>query len=109
MLFACTFKPEYILHSTLISNNSEEDLLAEDDEKKKQHRKDIATLNIVRTRYCEQLLSEMISVYVFQICLCAALLLTLEMPEYEEPPAIDVIFTRFIAGMLLQIKMSNEL
>ena len=43
------------------------------------------------------------------MALCGAVLFTSEMPLYDKPPTIAVAFTRLMAGMFMQIKMSKEL
>ena len=43
------------------------------------------------------------------MALCGAILFTSEMPLYDKPPSIAVAFTRLMAGMFMQIKMSKEL
>lgn len=41
--------------------------------------------------------------------LCAGLLATNELPDYNEPPSRAVAFTRLMAGMIMQVTMSVEL
>ena len=74
-----------------------------------EHLSKIKELNIERTRYFEQILGEMTSVFIVQMILALAILYTVEVPDFTEPPTIILTFTRMTVGMLLQIKMSTEL
>ena len=54
-------------------------------------------------------MSEVLSVFLFQLFLCIAIFSTAEVPTFEEPPTLAMAYTRLLAGMFLQIQMSSEL
>lgn len=66
-------------------------------------------MDLTRQLYTDYILSETLSVFIFQMTLCVGLLSTNQLPEYNEPPSRAVAFTRLMAGMIMQIKMSSEL
>ena len=80
-----------------------------DQAKEGDHKLKIKELDLTRQLYTDYILGETLCCFVFQMALCVALLATSQLPDYNEPPTRSVAFTRLMAGMIMQVKMSKEL
>lgn len=69
----------------------------------------VAKIEFERIFFRESLVSEVTTLFIFQIALCYLVLTTSEIPTYESPPSMAVAYTRLMAGMFMQIMMSREL
>ena len=70
---------------------------------------EIIQLDIRMSFYNQFILSEMLGVYLFQIFMIYAVLSRSDLEISSEPPLLSTAFTRFLAGLIMQIKMSKEL
>jgi len=55
------------------------------------------------------LLTEMFTIFIFQMLFIIGLVYQVEIPRKFEPPSLLTCFARFVAGMTMQIKMTREL
>ena len=66
-------------------------------------------MDLERKIYKEYLLSEMVSIFIFQMVLCLGVWQTRDAVAFDLPPTIPIAFTRMMAGLFMQIHMSREL
>ena len=71
-----------------------------------EHGKEIQKLDLERKIYKEYLLSEMVSIFFFQMVLCVGVFTTRDQIVSELPPSLPIAYTRMMAGLFMQIKMS---
>ena len=107
MCFMSTFRTEYVYHSVKSKEIDEDAFLDLNNEE--EHKSAVKELDLTRQLYTDYIISETLSVFIFQMTLCAGLLATNELPQYNEPPSRAVAFTRLMAGMIMQVNMSKEL
>ena len=57
----------------------------------------------------EGLFSEAITVFAIQIALAVAIFVNVSLERQDEPPSFSLAYTRFAAGILLQLSLTREL
>ena len=107
MCFMSSFRTEFVLHSIKAKEEGAAALLNEN--RQGEFISEVKELDLTRQLYTDYIISETLSVFIFQMTLCAGLLATNELPEYRVPPSRAVAFTRLMAGMIMQVTMSQEL
>ena len=113
LCFTSAYRTEYVYHSQKTNGEGDEQKRQQEELLKKENKEaienELEEFNLTRQLYNDSILSETLCCFVFQITLCLTLLFTNLLPESNETPTRAVAFTRVMAGMVMQVKMTKEL